>query len=251
MGTSRGPRDSSAQGRVGEGSGPCHPVGDTMGRYWTQKCWGQSRCSSIWSIFSLGYLQDLVTFPNPLAVSQAPLLHAGHEDSHIVATRQPQPHALGLHKLHDPGVGAVPATGKDSQPSGDMQGKDREALTLSPQPCDTAAPHVPQPFPLPLADIPIIVGSSGSEAGVGAVPLLLHGFQKVCRKESWSRSSSGCAEAQGALAWLHGALGSGDAQERGEPPVPTHLGPEHQLQSPWPQAPCSIVSSPWNKVSRI
>lgn len=69
MGTSRGPSDSSAQGRVGEGTDPCHPGGDTLGRYWTQNKWGQSRCSSIWSIFSLRYLQDLVTFPNALAVS--------------------------------------------------------------------------------------------------------------------------------------------------------------------------------------
>lgn len=69
MATSRGPRDSSAQGRVGEGTGPCHPGGDTLGRYWIQKGWSQSRCSSIWSIFSHWYLQDLVTFPNTLAVS--------------------------------------------------------------------------------------------------------------------------------------------------------------------------------------
>lgn len=130
MGTSRGPRDISAQSRVGEGTGPCHLGGDTLGRYWTQKSWGQSRCSSIWSIFSPGYLQDLVTFPDALAVSQAPLLHARHEDAHIVPTRQPQPHTLGLHKPHDPGVGAVPAMGKYSQPSGDMQGQDREVLTL-------------------------------------------------------------------------------------------------------------------------
>lgn len=34
------------------------------------------------------------------------------------------------------------------------------------------------------------------------------------------------------------------------PKCSTHLSHEHQLQSPQPQAPCSIVSSPWNKVEQ-
>lgn len=110
----------------------------------------------------------------------------------------------------------------------------------------------PSHCPLPLPDIPVLVGWVGSGAGVGAVAIPLHSFQKVCRKESWSRSSSGCAEAQGALAQLcqgfgqwrcTGAWSSLSAQS-------AHLGPKHQLQTLQPQAPCSIVSSPWNKVEQ-
>lgn len=59
-----------------------------------------------------GYLQDLVPFLDALAVGRAPLLYTRHEDAHVVPASQPQPHALGLHELHDPGVGAVPATGE-------------------------------------------------------------------------------------------------------------------------------------------
>lgn len=105
---------------------------------------------------------------------------------------------------------------------------------------------------LPLADIPILVGTSGSEAGVGAVPILLHGFQKVCRKESWSRRSSCCAKAQGALARLYQGFGQWRCTGAWSPlsAQSTHLDPEHQLQLPWPQAPCLIVSSPWNKVKQ-
>lgn len=107
----------------------------------------------------------------------------------------------------------------------------------------------PSHSPLPLADIPILVGSSGCGAGVGAVAIPLHGFQKVCRKKSWSRSSSGCAEAQGALAQLCWGFGQWRCTGARSPlsAQSTHLGPEHRLQPPQPQAPCSIVSSPWNK----
>jgi len=58
-----------------------------------------------------GYLQDLVPFPDALAVGRAPLLHARHEDAHVVPAGQPQPNALRLHEAHNPGVSAVPATG--------------------------------------------------------------------------------------------------------------------------------------------
>lgn len=68
------------------------------------------------------YLQDLVPFPDALALSRAPLLHARHEDAHVVPPSQAQPSALGLHKVHDPGVGAVPVGGSRGQPSSDTPG---------------------------------------------------------------------------------------------------------------------------------
>lgn len=105
----------------------------------------------------------------------------------------------------------------------------------------------PNHFPLPLADIPVfLVGSSGSGAGMGTVAIPLHSFQKVCRKERWSTSSSGCAEAQGVLSQLHTGFGQWRCTGAWNPlsAQPTHLGPEHQLESPQPQAPCLIVSFP-------
>lgn len=58
------------------------------------------------------YLQDLVPFLDALAVSRASLLHTRHEDAHVVPTSQLQPHAPGLHKLHNSGVRTVPAKGR-------------------------------------------------------------------------------------------------------------------------------------------
>lgn len=126
------------------------PAGEIQTRgdgFQTQEGWGRSGCNSVWSRSSPRYLQDLVSFPETLAVSRAPLLHTRHEDAHVVPTSQPQPDALGLHEVHDPGISAVPANeGSRGQPDSDMPGT-AQGVTgpVTPTLCQSSSLSPPAP----------------------------------------------------------------------------------------------------------